>query len=59
MSREQTVDSRQGNPNIRRTTAKRFEDLEVWKRAHKLVLKIYNITKDYPTEERFGLVSQM
>jgi four helix bundle protein len=39
--------------------ANRFEDLEVWKKAHALVLKIYTITKDYPSEEKFGLVSQM
>ncbi|MDI6890374.1 MAG: four helix bundle protein [Thermodesulfovibrionales bacterium] len=45
--------------NSRRETAKKFEDLEVWKKAHELVLNIYNITKDYPSEEKFGLVSQM
>ncbi|HLG29513.1 MAG TPA: four helix bundle protein [Candidatus Brocadiales bacterium] len=39
--------------------AKRFEDLDVWKKAHKLVLKIYNITRDFPNGEKFGLVSQM
>ncbi len=39
--------------------AERFEDLEVWKKAHRLVLDIYNITRNYPAEERFGLVSQM
>jgi four helix bundle protein len=39
--------------------AERFEDLEVWKKAHKLVLEIYRITRDFPVEERFGLVSQM
>lgn len=52
MSRQHTVDSRQGKAN-------KFEDLEVWKKAHELVLKIYNITADYPSEEKFGLVSQM
>lgn len=39
--------------------AERFEDLEVWKKAHRLVLEIYSITRDFPGEERFGLVSQM
>lgn len=39
--------------------AERFEDLEVWKKAHKLVLDTYRITRDFPAEERFGLVSQM
>jgi len=52
VNRRHTVDGGQGK-------AKRFEDLEVWKKAHELVLKIYDITKDYPSEEKFGLVSQM
>ncbi len=38
---------------------KRFEDLEVWRKAHRLALETYKITKDFPPEERFGLVSQM
>ena len=39
--------------------AEKFEDLEVWKKAHQLVLNVYKITKDFPPEERFGLVSQV
>ncbi|OGW28582.1 MAG: four helix bundle protein [Nitrospirae bacterium GWC2_42_7] len=39
--------------------AEKFEDLQVWEKAHKLVLEIYRITKDFPAEERFGLVTQM
>ncbi len=38
---------------------KRFEDLEVWKKAHQLALEVYKITKDFPSEEKFSLVSQM
>ena len=37
----------------------RFEQLEVWKAAHKLVLDVYKMTQKFPTEERYGLVSQM
>ncbi len=37
----------------------KFQDLHVWQKAHQFVLEIYNITKDYPQEEKFGLVSQM
>ena len=37
----------------------RFQDLEVWKKSHRLVLKIYNLTRGFPKEEKFGLVSQM
>ena len=38
---------------------KTFTDLEAWKEAHKLVLTIYKITKTFPKEETFGLISQM
>jgi four helix bundle protein len=36
-----------------------FQQLEVWQEAHKLVLMVYQVTKEYPDEEKFGLVSQM
>ena len=38
---------------------KRVEDLDVFKLSHALVLEIYEMTKSFPNEERFGLVSQM
>ena len=38
---------------------KSFTDLDAWKEGHKLVLMIYRITKGFPKEELFGLVSQM
>jgi four helix bundle protein len=38
---------------------KRYEDLEVWKFAHRVVLETYRITKTFPSDERYGLVSQM
>ncbi len=38
---------------------KNFTDLDVWKEGHKLVLEIYRLTKPFPKEELFGLVSQM
>lgn len=38
---------------------KSFQDLEVWQRAHKLVLAVYRMTKTFPADERYGLVSQM
>lgn len=36
-----------------------FTDLDSWKEAHKLVLMIYKMTKDFPKEEMFGLISQI
>jgi len=35
-----------------------FEDLIVWQKAHQFVLAVYKITKNFPVEERFGLVQQ-
>lgn len=37
----------------------KFQDLEVWRKAHGLVLAIYKATGAFPAEERFGLVPQM
>jgi four helix bundle protein len=36
-----------------------FRQLDVWQEAHKLVLMVYEVTKAFPHDERFGLVSQM
>jgi four helix bundle protein len=36
-----------------------FEKLNVWQQARQLTKEIYMLTKDYPAEEKFGLVSQM
>ena len=38
---------------------KSFTDLVTWQEGHKLAIKIYKITKLFPREEMFGLVSQM
>jgi len=36
-----------------------FKDLEVWQVSHALVLKIYDVTKKFPGEERFRLTDQL
>lgn len=36
-----------------------FTQLEIWKRSHALCLRVYEVTKSFPKEELFGLVSQM
>jgi len=36
-----------------------FYHLDAWKRAHELTLCIYHITKTFPTDEKYGLISQM
>ncbi len=39
--------------------SKSFKELIVWQKAHQLVLRTYRLTKKYPKEELFGLISQM
>lgn len=36
----------------------KFTDLDAWQEAHKLVLKIYEMTKKFPREEMFGLINR-
>ena len=36
-----------------------FKTLYSWQKSHEFVLDVYNITKDFPNEERFGLTSQI
>lgn len=36
-----------------------FKKLKVWEKSHKLVLEIYDLTKNYPHDEFFGLSSQI
>ena len=36
-----------------------FKNLEIWKRSRRLVKDVYLTTKTFPSEEKFGLVSQM
>ena len=38
---------------------KSFTQLKAWQEAHKIVLDIYDITKEFPKTEQFGLVTQM
>lgn len=39
-------------------SAKRFEDLIVWRKAHQFVLAVYRLTKEFPKSEMYGLTSQ-
>jgi four helix bundle protein len=36
-----------------------YKQLEVWKKAHVVTMEVYGLTKSFPAEERFGLVTQM
>lgn len=37
----------------------RYQDLEVWRVAYNLALRVYQVTTLFPTEERFGLAQQL
>lgn len=37
----------------------RFRDLEVWRVSMDLVVKVYEITREFPKSEQFGLASQL
>lgn len=37
----------------------KYENLEVWKEAHELVLSIYKVVDNFPKEEKFRLTDQL
>ena len=36
-----------------------FRGLIVWQKSHELTMEIYKLTSFFPSDEKFGLVSQM
>lgn len=36
-----------------------FTQLQVWKKAHQVVLDVYKATRSYPAQEQYGLTAQM
>jgi four helix bundle protein len=38
---------------------KDYKKLQVWRKAHELVILIYKVTRKFPKEEKFNLISQM
>jgi len=39
--------------------AKMYENLEAWKEGTNLAVRVYEVTKNYPKEEIFGITSQL
>ena len=37
----------------------RYEDLIAWQKAYRLALAVYEVTKELPADERFGLTQQL
>ena len=44
---------------IERRSAKTFQDLLVWRKAHEFVLAVYRLTSSFPKTETYGLAQQM
>ena len=36
-----------------------YHRLEVWRRAHKLTMEVYRVTRMFPSEERYALTVQL
>jgi four helix bundle protein len=36
-----------------------FYDLDAWQKSHALVKAVYAATRDFPSDERYGMTSQM
>ena len=47
------------NNSTQTQTSGSYKDLIVWQKSIVLVREIYELTKTFPDEEKFGLVSQM
>src|SRR5689334_176363 len=41
------------------TSPRNYKDLLVWQKGSELAKIVYRLTRSYPSEEKFGLVSQM
>jgi len=39
--------------------SKSFRELIVWQKAHQFVLDVYQISRKFPKEERYGITSQL
>lgn len=42
-----------------RKMLRNYKELKVWQKSYQLCLEIYKITTGFPTDEKFGLTSQI
>ncbi|MCB9822607.1 four helix bundle protein [Candidatus Nomurabacteria bacterium] len=45
--------------NNTHTKITRFEDMTVWQEAQEFAVAVYKVTKHFPEDERFGIISQL
>ncbi len=38
---------------------KKFEDLRIWQDSHGLTISVYKVTKEFPRDELYGIISQL
>ncbi len=38
---------------------KGYKKLKVWEKAHKVAIEIYQVTKNFPRDEIYGITSQL
>ena len=38
---------------------KNYKELKVWQKSYQLCLEVYKVTREFPKEERYGLISQI
>jgi len=44
---------------MEKASAKSFQDLVVWQKAHQFVLSVYRFSEGFPKSESYGLTSQI
>lgn len=47
------------NVHEKKKVLRTFTDLDVWQKGHELVVAIYSLTKTFPAEEKYSIVSQL
>ena len=51
--------SLEGRNDERRVKVRSYKDLVVWRKSMTMVKQIYGLPRSFPSDERFGLISQM
>ncbi len=44
---------------IERKKIESYKDLEIWKKGVRFAIEIYQITREFPAHEQFGLINQL